>query len=221
MTRAAQAQARAEELFQQYLGMGSERSLRKLAAELRHSCGENPPSLRTLENWSARYGWERRAKQFDYEEAERAKRELLARRANVQVERCEIALDHSWVLHHYFREVMTRVESRTQVGDNGSIIRQWEERVPIPPDEIPKADLFAAMAAERQATMIEERLVGTARKEHETYLEQMGRDGPQIQVLGKEAITEMGIKVGTLVREIAKNTEEKRALRELQMAQEE
>ncbi len=65
MSRATLTVARTDAIFDRYVAMGPERSLMKLASELRQSYGENGtgvPKLRTLELWSSKYRWDRRAR---------------------------------------------------------------------------------------------------------------------------------------------------------------
>jgi hypothetical protein len=221
MTRTTHAAARAESLLEQYLALGPTRSLKKLATELRSNVGDDAPTQRTLETWSSRFGWGRRARQYDHDAAERAKYQLLIHRSGVLEERMEISLDHAMILHNYFRNGMTRVEHRTEVAGDGSIIRQWDERIPIPPEQIPVSHFYAYMAAEKQATMIEQALVGAASDRRELYEERMGQEGPAITVLGPEAMQELGLKVGKLVRQLAKTTEARRAERELEIIDQE
>jgi hypothetical protein len=221
MTRTSHAAARAEAIFEDYLALGPTRSLKKLANELRSNCGNEAPTQRTLETWSARHGWDRRASQFDHDEAERAKYQLLIQCADVLQERKQISLDHAMILHNYFRNGMTRLEHRTEVGTDGSILREWDERIPLPPEQVPHARLYACMAAEKQATMIEQALVGAASDRRELYEERMGQEGPAITVLGPEAMQELGLKVGRLVRQLAKTTEARRAERELEIIDQE
>jgi hypothetical protein len=142
-------------------------------------------------------------------------------RSGVLEERMEIALDHAMILHNYFRNGMTRVEHHAEVAVNGSIIREWDERIPLPPDQIPVSRVYACMAAEKQATMIEQALVGAASDRRELYEERMGQEGPAITVLGPEAMQELGLKVGKLVRQLAKTTEARRAQRELEVIDQE
>jgi hypothetical protein len=216
MSRSTHAAARAEAIFEDYLALGPDRSLKKLASELRSNFGDDAPTLRTVETWSSQYGWDRKARLFDRDEAERAKYQLLIHRSGIREERLEISLDHAMILHNFFRNGMTRVEHRTEVGTDGGIVREWDERIPLPPEQVPHARLYACMAAEKQATMIEQALVGAASDRRELYEERMGQEGPAITVLGPEAMQELGLKVGKLVRQLAKTTEARRAARELE-----
>jgi Sec-independent protein translocase protein TatA len=125
------------------------------------------------------------------------------------------------ILHNFFRNGMTRVITRTEQAENGDIIREWDERIPLPPDQIPVSRFYAYMAAEKQATMIEHMVVGAASDRCELYEERMGQEGPAITVLGPEAMQELGLKVGKLVRQLAKTTEARRAERELEIIDQE
>jgi hypothetical protein len=221
MSKTTQAAAKAEALFEQYMAMGPTRSIIRLHAECRLSDGDEAPSIRTLERWSSSHGWDRRAKQFDHDAAERGKYQLLIQFADVLQERKQISLDHAMILHNYFRNGMTRVEHHTEVAKDGSIVREWDERIPLQPEQIPVSRFYACMAAEKQATMIEQALVGAASDRRELYEERMGQEGPAITVLGPEAMQELGLKVGKLVRQLAKTTEARRAQRELEIIDQE
>jgi len=66
--------SRAELAFDAYLELGPERSLLRLQQQLR-SRMRRPPSLRTLENWSARFAWQARVRDMEREAREAAERE--------------------------------------------------------------------------------------------------------------------------------------------------
>jgi hypothetical protein len=68
--------SRAEAAFDVYLSLGPERSLARLREEL---CGHfrRPPTVRTLENWSIRYGWQSRLRELEREARERAEQERI------------------------------------------------------------------------------------------------------------------------------------------------
>jgi len=75
------ASSRQERPFAVYLGLGPDRSLVELAAVLRADPSRaglrRAPSLRTLEDWSARYRWQERIAQIDRQAREEAEREHL------------------------------------------------------------------------------------------------------------------------------------------------
>jgi hypothetical protein len=75
------ASSRQERAFAVYLGLGPDRSLVELAAVLRADPSRaglrRAPSLRTLEDWSARYRWQERIAQIDRQAREEAEREHL------------------------------------------------------------------------------------------------------------------------------------------------
>ena len=56
--------SRAEAAFDAYLNLGPERSLLLLRDDLRAHF-QRPPTLRTLENWSARYHWQARLSELE------------------------------------------------------------------------------------------------------------------------------------------------------------
>lgn len=75
------ASSRQERAFTVYLGLGPGRSLAELAAVLRADPSRaglrRAPSLRTLEDWSARCRWQERIAQIDRQAREEAEREHL------------------------------------------------------------------------------------------------------------------------------------------------
>lgn len=68
------SQSRSEAAFDAYLALGPERSLALLQTHLRRAF-RRPPTLRTLENWSTRYGWQQRLRDVERQARERAERE--------------------------------------------------------------------------------------------------------------------------------------------------
>lgn len=68
------SQSRAEAAFDEYLALGPERSLALLQQRLRQQF-RRPPTLRTLENWSTRFGWQARLRELEREARERQARE--------------------------------------------------------------------------------------------------------------------------------------------------
>ena len=75
------ASSRQQRAFAVYLSLGPDRSLAELAAVLRADPGRaglrRAPSLRTLEDWSARYRWQERIAGIDRQAREEAEREHL------------------------------------------------------------------------------------------------------------------------------------------------
>lgn len=75
------ASARQERAFDLYLKLGPDRSLAELARLLRSDPGRaslrRAPSLRTLENWSTRHGWQKRVAEVERKEREEAERQHL------------------------------------------------------------------------------------------------------------------------------------------------
>lgn len=72
------ASSRQERAFAVYLGLGPDRSLAELAAVLQTDASRvglrRPPSLRTLEEWSARYDWQERIAGIDRRARQEAER---------------------------------------------------------------------------------------------------------------------------------------------------
>ena len=69
--------SRAEAAFDCYMALGPERSLSLLRDDLRARF-QRPPTLRTLENWSARFGWQSRLRDLERQARELADREHVA-----------------------------------------------------------------------------------------------------------------------------------------------
>lgn len=67
--------ARAAAAYSYYAAMGPGRSLAKLHRELQQDwVGKKVPTLRRIEEWSAKLGWQERVKQYDLERAEEKRR---------------------------------------------------------------------------------------------------------------------------------------------------
>jgi hypothetical protein len=68
MSKATHAAAKADRWLQEYLAMGDDRSLRKLATEAPRIASARGysyvPLLRTLGRWSSLHGWDRRARKM-------------------------------------------------------------------------------------------------------------------------------------------------------------
>jgi len=75
------ASSRQERAFALYLELGPDRSLAELARLIRAEPGRaglrRALTLRTLENWSARYGWQKRIAELERREREEAERQHL------------------------------------------------------------------------------------------------------------------------------------------------
>jgi hypothetical protein len=70
------AAGRAEVAFDAYVALGPERSLGHLREVLTNRW-KRPPSLRTLESWSSRYGWQGRIRDIERQAREVAERERI------------------------------------------------------------------------------------------------------------------------------------------------
>jgi hypothetical protein len=66
--------SRAEAAFDEYVTQGPERTLLLLRDALRDRF-QRPPTLRTLENWSARFGWQARLRELERRAREHAEQE--------------------------------------------------------------------------------------------------------------------------------------------------
>jgi len=216
MSKATHAAAKADTWFQAYLAMGDNRSLRKLAAEIRQRGGtvteEYAPALRTLESWSAKYDWDRRAREHDAEVMERARNQLLRRRAGLAEERVEIALAHTLAFHMLVRSGLTREETTTDVMDDGSI-REVTTSRPATFAEMSKVDLHAIITLHNTAVATERALLAGASDRYRANLAEQGEQGAGVTVLGPEALMEMGTKIGSLVRKLSATTERRKAER--------
>lgn len=222
MSKLAQAAAKASVWLEQYLALGEERSIHKLAVNVRRICGENgweyAPAERTLESWSARYGWDRLAKQHDAEVMEKARAQLLKKRADLAETRVTIALDHCEAFHALVRDALT-VETPVMdengkptitVHANGSFTPNVDRR-PATFRDLDRHDI-AAIIALHNAAVSTERMLLTGASSPRQDTESQGRDdGAVIRVLGPEALAEMAIKVGSLVQTLAETTERRKA----------
>lgn len=222
MSKASSGESRAELWFSEYLRLGSDRSLRKLAAETEQICSihgwDRPPSERTLFDWSARFGWDRRAKAHDAEVMEMARAQLLKKCAGLAERRTELALDQTLAFHALVRSGLTietpvldeHGNGRTEVLDDGSI-RPMVTRRAATFRELRKADIAAIIALHNAAVGTEQRLLAGAPDQYREMQNRQGEDGPGITVLGPEALQEMGNKIGGLVRILRETTDRRQA----------
>jgi len=74
--------AKAKNAFEEYLLMGSNRSLRSLAKQM----GRPASYVTQLERWSAQFHWQEKARAYDAEQAERRRREIEEERDKVDRE---------------------------------------------------------------------------------------------------------------------------------------
>jgi len=103
------------------------------------------------------------------------------------------------------RSAMT-IEDEESIGNpDGPVMR------PRNFNEMSKSDIYAMLALLGMARAIDKDILGDAQAAYERYQEQQGSEGPVINVLGPEALTEMGIKIGKLVKHLARVTEDRRA----------
>jgi len=134
MSKATHAAAKADRWLQEYLAMGDDRSLRKLATEAPRIASARGysyvPLLRTLGRWSSLHGWDRRAREDDAAVMERARNQLMRRRADLAEQRVEISLQHSQAFHMLARGGLTREETTTEVMDDGSFREVTTSRPP-------------------------------------------------------------------------------------------
>lgn len=216
MSKATHAAAKADTWLQEYLAMGNDRSLHKLAVNVRRITGENgwrdPPAERTLESWSSRYNWNRRARDFDTQVMERARNQLLRRRADLAENRVEISLQHTQAFHMLVRSGLTREETTTEVMDDGSI-REVTTSRPATFAEMSKADVYAIITLHNTAVATERALLAGASDRYRANQAEQGEQGTGVNVLGPEALMEMGSKIGSLVRHLSATTERRKAER--------
>lgn len=71
-TKSTKESAKAREACEQYLLLGPERSLSKLAAAM----GKRPGYVQVLKDWSRDHGWQERAREYDKEQAAKRRLEL-------------------------------------------------------------------------------------------------------------------------------------------------
>jgi hypothetical protein len=222
VSKATQAPLRADLWFEHYLAMGTERSIRKLAADAGRIGSSNGldtiPPQRTLFNWSSKYGWDRRAREHDAEAMTRARTQLLKKRADLAESRVELALDHTMAFHALVRDALTVVtpildengKPSSTVHDDGSFTPN-EDRRAATFRELSRQDIFSIIAFHNAAVATERALLAGAADRYQQNQDEQGADGPGITVLEPEAIQEMGIKIGGLVRHLKRVTEDRQA----------
>jgi len=230
MTKATVAEARAEMWFDEYLALGGSRSIRRLAADSQHILSRMPkgttvPSERTLFQWSARYGWDRRAKQHDRTVRDNARAHLLEEQEELAVIRQNVALDHSMAFHALVRDFLTirtpvmdpnnPKEQLEAVQDDGSLAPVFTSR-PATKDDLNRADAYLMSHLHSVALSTERLYLGNAAERAREYREQQGGSN-EMTFLGPEAIREMGIKIGTLIEKLSETTERRRAQKQLEI----
>ena len=226
MSKPTRTTAKADDWFEAYIALGPGRSLRKLIAESqqlarRNGLG-NPPSEATIFRWSSRFGWDRKAQAHDHEATERARAQLLQRRADMAEQRLEVALEHTMAFHSLVRSALTVEEpildtdgtQRIEVHADGSFTPLVTYR-PAMFRELSRQDINALISLHNTAVATERALLAGAADRYQQYQDDQGEDGPGVTVLGPEAITELGVKVGRLVKYLAATTERRRAEKSL------
>ena len=224
MTKRTSTTTKAEKCFEVYQEMGPDRSVSELATHLQDSCSAtefNAPSERTLSNWSADYGWDRKAKQHDREVQEKAHEALLTKRARLSVEREEVALKNSGALHDIVHAKLTKKTPRMDpknpdqqlfdFADDASPVPLFDYR-PVEAHELSTAEMRAAGYLHNLARQTDKQYLGGATERLKEYIDAKGSDR-QMTVLGPEAIRVMGIKIGTLVEKLNETTEHRKTER--------
>ena len=223
MSNASVAAAKADVWFNQYLELGEGRSLRLLAAKAPLLCSEGvggaPPPERTLFSWSARYGWDRRAKAHDTQLRAQARDQVLREQATTATERAGVALGSSMAFHALVRDALTHREPRMdpqnpeeqliQVADGRGLVPVFDYR-PKTWDEV-RPDVYAIAALHGMAIATEKQYLGDAVERYHTHITDGESKAPVIEILGREAVTDMGISIGKMVRKLGAITDVKRA----------
>jgi hypothetical protein len=210
MSKSTVTATKADAYLQRYLDMGPARSIRRLTLESQRAVSGRgrTPTERTLFRWSAQYEWDRRAKQFDQEVAERARRQLLQRRADMAQARMDIALDTSMALHRMVHSAITSEDEASAGNPDGPVLRARTFA------EMTEGDIYAMLALLEMARSIDDDILRDAPSAFEKYQEQQGQGGPVINVLEPEAVRELGIKVRALVRNLSEVTEARQAAKQ-------
>jgi len=223
VSNVAATAAKADIWFNQYLALGEERSIRSLVALAPQLCSEGvgvaPPSERTLFAWSSRYGWDRRARQHDTQLRAVARDQALKDQATTAVERAGVALGSSMAFHALVRDAMTYREPRMnpkapkeqliEVADGGGLMPVFDYR-PKTWEEV-RPDVYAIAALHGMAIATERQYLGDAIERYHTHMTDGESKAPVIEILGREAVVDMGISVSKMVRRLGAITDVKRA----------
>jgi len=219
----ASAAAKADVWFNQYLALGEGRSIKLLISNVQEACrageGGPPPPERTLFSWSSRYGWDRRAREHDKQLAARARDKVLKDQATTAEERAEVALGTSMAFHALVRDALTHREPRmdpkdpeiqlTGIADDGGVVDLFNYR-PKTWEEI-RPDVYAVVALHGLAIATEKQYLGDAVERYQTHIADGESKAPVIEILGREAVVDMGISIGKMVRRLGAITDVKRA----------
>jgi hypothetical protein len=216
---------RSEAWFEAYLELGTDRSLRKLIAEseqIARSKGlGKPPGAATIFRWSSHFGWDRRAGKHDAAVVARAWEQLLQRRANVEEERIDLSLSHAEIFHRVVQTALILEIPRVDDNDDpimtvvdGRSVPLADRRVATYADHSPQ-DWRTIIAIHDQAVQTERGMLLGATDRYRELQHAGGAEGPVINVLGREAVMDMGIMVGNLVKRLDKAAVQRRADRAL------
>lgn len=223
MSKCSQAESKAGPWCMEYLAMGPERSLEKLAADARRIASErgwsSAPSKRTLETWSKNYDWSKKAHEHDREVIAQAHEQLLYKRAD-QSQRSEDRglgnLDHMQRLAEEAVTVRTeRIDPETGeqafiVDGKGDVIKLFDVR-PKRFDEMPKSEISSFIALTREAGAIHRALLGDAQENLQVYRAKTAHEDPESHYFEREAKHEIAKEIGTLLREVEEDQQKGRA----------
>jgi len=144
---------------------------------------------------------------------------VLKDQATTAEERAEVALGTSMAFHALVRDALTHREPRmdpkhpkvqmTGIGDNGGVIDQFNYRSKTW-DEV-RPDVYAIAALHGMAIATERQYLGDAIERYHAHITDGESKAPVIEILGREAVVDMGISIGKMVRRLGAITDVKRA----------
>jgi len=182
MSNSSKAGSRAGRWYVEYLAMGSQRSLEKLAADARRIAAErgwsSAPSKRTLENWSSNDGWSRKALEHDREVMAQVHKQLVYKRADQSQRSQDRALEIAEKMQGLVEDALTvrteRIDPETgeqafTVDGKGEVIKLFDER-PKRFDELSKPAISSIIALTREAAATNRALLGEAPEKLQAYL---------------------------------------------------
>jgi hypothetical protein len=219
MSKASHAAARADFWFHRYVAMGTDRSIRALAARAQQvgsAEGGSTPKERTLFRWSSDFDWDHRARIEDARAAEQARSQLLHRRANESERRSWAALDTTDAFRRLIEDALTVEEpvlddtgnEPALIGTDGHVQLPLRRR-PARFRDLARADIYALIALHNVAFRTDRSILGNAAESELDFLDRGG--SAEIKVLGPEALQEMSVMFENLVQTLDTEMKEHRA----------
>jgi len=193
MSNSSKAESRAGRWYVEYLAMGSQRSLEKLAADAHRIAAErgwsSAPSKRTLETWSSNDCWSKKALEHDRAVMAQVHKQLVYKRADQSQRSQDRALEIAEKMYGLVEDALTvrteRIDPETgeqafTVDGKGEVIKLFDER-PKRFDDLSKPAISSITALTREAAAINRALLGEAPEKLQAYLDKTADEKQESQ----------------------------------------